>query len=73
MAFGLLIDPQYQSLLSSQTIIGNVTATFQKSFMFLLDEEVVARKPVRVSAMATSATSDNPIVFTARQILGILY
>lgn len=55
----------------SQTIIGNVTATFQKSFMFLLDEEVVARKPVRVSAMATSATSDNPIVFTARQILGV--
>ena len=55
----------------SQTITANVTATFQKSFFFLLDAETVAKKPVRISAKALNATARNPLLVTARQILGV--
>ena len=55
----------------SQTITANVTATFQKSFFFLLDPDIVVKKPVRISAKALNATVINPLIVTARQILGV--
>lgn len=55
----------------SQTITANVTATYQKTFFFLLDPDVVIQKPVRISARAVNATVRNPLIVTARQILGV--
>ena len=55
----------------SQTITANVTATFQKTFFFLLDADIVAKKPVRISAKALNASVHNPLIVTARQILGV--
>ena len=55
----------------SQTITANVTATFQKTFFFLLDADIVGRKPVRISAKALNASVHNPLIVTARQILGV--
>eukprot|EP00116_Pleurobrachia_bachei_P004078 sb/3464340/ len=55
----------------NQTITANVTATFQKTFFFRLDPEIVRQKPVRVSAKAVNASIANPLIVTARQILGV--
>ena len=55
----------------NQTITANVTATFQKTFFFRLDPEIVRKKPVRVSAKAVNASIANPLIVTARQILGV--
>ncbi|XP_063679472.1 SID1 transmembrane family member 1-like isoform X2 [Bolinopsis microptera] len=56
----------------SQTITANVTATFQKTFFFLLDADIVTRNPVRISAKAVNASVHNPLIVTARQILGVI-
>jgi hypothetical protein len=55
----------------SETITANVTATFQKTFFFLLDPDIVAKKPVRISAKAVNASVHNPLIVTARQVLGV--
>ena len=56
----------------SQTITANVTATFQKTFFFLLDADIVTKSPVRISAKAVNASVKNPLIVTARQILGVI-
>ena len=74
---GVLLNPihaQNPSVIPAQlnqTITANVTATFQKTFFFRLDPEIVKWKPVRVSAKAVNASIANPLIVTARQILGV--